>query len=303
MKGLKVEEFKPIHLSTWQEIHFNVLMEYLEFKIKCREEFKEILIAELAEVGFDSFLETDAGIEAYSTENLLKKEAFDVVLDKYRTEADISVEEGHVPKINWNEEWEKYYDPIEVGGDVYVRASFHPPKVGITYEIIINPKMSFGTGHHATTYLMLTHQLNLIHTGKKVIDIGSGTGILAIMASKLGAKEVEALDIDDWCVDNGNENFALNDLPLVKMDLGTIREVAPKGTFDIALANINKNVLLDEMEIYAGLVKPSGYLVLSGFYEQDIEDIVNRANLFGFKIHDQKAKDNWAALIMEKIVV
>lgn len=278
-------------------------MEYLEFKIKCREEFREILIAELAEVGFDSFLETDVGIEAYILDNLVDREAYEGVIDKYKSEAGISVEEGRMSKVNWNEEWEKHYDPIEVGADVYVRASFHVPKEGVTYEIIINPKMSFGTGHHATTYLMLTHQLALVHTGMRVIDIGSGTGILAIMAYKLGAKEVEALDIDEWCVDNGNENFALNDLPLVKMDLGTIREVAPKGTFDIALANINKNVLLDEMEIYAGLVKPRGYLVLSGFYEQDIEDIVNTANLFGFKIHDQKAKDNWAALIMEKTVV
>src|SRR5690606_8271147 len=150
-------------------------------------------------------------------------------------------------------EWEKHYDPIEVGEDVYVRASFHAPKVGVTHEIVINPKMSFGTGHHATTYLMLTHQLNINHEGKRVIDIGSGTGILAIMAQKLRAKEIEALDIDEWCVENGNENFALNGLPATKMGLGTVRQVAPHGKFDIVLANINKNVLLDEMEVYSYL--------------------------------------------------
>ncbi|MEX2593393.1 MAG: 50S ribosomal protein L11 methyltransferase [Anditalea sp.] len=275
-------------------------MEYLEFKIKCREEFKDILIAELAEVGFDSFLETDSGIEAYISEDLFEKEGFGEVISKYRSEADIWVEEGRMPKVNWNEEWEKHYDPIKVGKDIYVRASFHAPKEGVSHEIIINPKMSFGTGHHATTYLMLTHQLNVDHTGKRVIDIGSGTGILAIMAHKLGAKEIEALDIDEWCVENGNENFALNGLSEVKMRLGSIREATPKGTFDIALANINKNVLLDELNIYSALVKTGGYLLLSGFYEQDIEDIREKATTNGFRLMDQDTKTKWSALIFQK---
>src|SRR5690606_15596074 len=159
-------------------------MEYLEFKIRCNEEYKEILIAELAEAGFDSFLETESGIEAYILEDLFDKELYAEVINRYNEVAGVTVEQGRMPKVNWNEEWEKHYDPIEVGEDVYVRASFHAPKVGVTHEIVINPKMSFGTGHHATTYLMLTHQLNINHEGKRVIDIGSGTGILAIMAQK-----------------------------------------------------------------------------------------------------------------------
>jgi len=275
-------------------------MEYLEFKIACNEEYREILIAELAEIGFDSFLETEVGIEAYITEDLFDRHAFDEVIEKYSTVGDISVEEGRMAKVNWNEEWEKNYDPIEVGDEVYVRASFHAPKEGVAHEIVINPKMSFGTGHHATTYLMLTHQLNLDHQGKRVIDIGAGTGILAIMAHKLGATEVQALDIDEWCVENGEENFVLNGLPEVKMGLGTIREVAPQGTFDIVLANINKNVLLDEMEVYAPLVKHEGYLLLSGFYEHDIQDIVDKAQAFGLSLKDQKSKSNWAALVLQK---
>jgi len=275
-------------------------MEYLEFKIACNEEYSEILIAELAEIGFDSFLETEVGIEAYITEDLFDRNAFDEVIEKYRTVGKISVEEGRMAKVNWNEEWEKNYDPIEVGDEVYVRASFHAPKEGVAHEIVINPKMSFGTGHHATTYLMLTHQLNLDHQGKSVIDIGAGTGILAIMAHKLGATKVQALDIDEWCVENGEENFALNGLPDVKMGLGTIREVAPQGTFDIVLANINKNVLLDEMEVYADLVKPAGHLLLSGFYEHDIQDIVDKANAYSLTLKDQKTRSNWAALIMQK---
>lgn len=275
-------------------------MEYLEFKITCTEEYKDILIAELAEVGFDSFLETEEGIEAYITEDLFDRADFDAVIDKYKVEAGLSVTEGRMAKVNWNEEWEKHYDPIEVGEDVYVRASFHAPKQGVAHEIVINPKMSFGTGHHATTYLMLTHQLNIDHSGKRVIDIGSGTGILAIMAHKLGAKEVEALDIDEWSVENGEENFALNGLPDIKMGLGTIREVAPEGTFDITLANINKNVLLDEMEVYADLVKPGGHLLLSGFYEHDIPDILEKAGAYGLELKDQKTRSDWAALVLEK---
>lgn len=275
-------------------------MEYLEFKISCNEEYREILIAVLAVIGFDSFLESETGIEAYITEDLFDRAAFDEVIDQYKVDGEISVEEGRMAKVNWNEEWEKNYDPIEVGDEVYVRASFHAPKEGVAHEIVINPKMSFGTGHHATTYLMLTHQLNLDHHGKRVIDIGAGTGILAIMAHKLGAREVEALDIDEWCVENGEENFVFNGLPNVKMGLGTIREVAPQGTFDIVLANINKNVLLDEMEVYARLVKPAGHLLLSGFYEHDIQDIVDKAEAYGLELKDQKSRSDWAALVLQK---
>jgi ribosomal protein L11 methyltransferase len=277
-------------------------MEYLEFKIKCDEEYKEILIAELAEAGFDSFLETESGIEAYILEDPFDKELYTEVINRYKEAAGIAVEQGRMPKVNWNEEWEKHYDPIEVGEDVYVRASFHAPKAGVTHEIVINPKMSFGTGHHATTYLMLMHQLNVNHEGKRIIDIGSGTGILAIMAQKLGAKEIEALDIDEWCVENGNENFALNGLSETKMGLGTVRQVAPNGQYDIVLANINKNVLLDEMEVYSSLLHPQGNLLLSGFYEQDITDILEKANAHGLQLQDQKTKNNWAALVLKKKV-
>jgi ribosomal protein L11 methyltransferase len=274
-------------------------MDYLEFKITCQEEYREILIAELAEIGFDSFLETEDGIDAYAPEADFDREAFDQLIESYRESAELSLTEGKMPKVNWNEEWEKNYDPIEVDDLVYVRASFHEPVIGFSYEIVINPKMSFGTGHHATTFQMLRHQGQLDHQGKRVLDVGSGTGILAIMAHLLGAREVEAFDIDDWCVDNGNENFDLNGLS-TRMGLGTIRQVNPKGPFDIVLANINKNVLLDEMEIYSGLLVSKGYLLLSGFYTQDIEDLVQAAKVFGLTLIKSSDKDNWAALILQK---
>jgi ribosomal protein L11 methyltransferase len=272
-------------------------MDYLEFKISCREEFREILIAELSEIGFDSFLETEEGIDVYAPSDSFDRESFEGVLSQYQDAASISVKEGKVAKVNWNEEWEKNYDPIAVGDLVYVRASFHPSQAGFQHEIVINPKMSFGTGHHATTYQMLKLQGEVDHQGKRVLDVGSGTGILAIMAHLLGAKEVQAFDIDDWCVDNGNENFALNGMD-IQMGLGTIRDVNPSGLFDIVLANINKNVLLDEIPIYAGLLKPDGFLFLSGFYTPDVDDLMEIASPLGLKLEKQSERNQWAALVL-----
>jgi ribosomal protein L11 methyltransferase len=276
-------------------------MQYLEFKISCSEPYREILIAELSEVGFDSFLETDEGLDAYILEDALVRNAYQEIIKKYREAASIKVVEGKMDKINWNEEWEKHYDPIAVGDQVYIRASFHQARPEFKYEILINPKMSFGTGHHATTFLMISHQLNLDHQGKRILDIGAGTGILAIMAYKLGAKEIEAFDIDEWCVENGDENFKLNGISHVNMGKGTVRQINPKGKFDIVLANINKNVLLDEMEVYGNLVKKGGNLLLSGFYGHDIQDILKKASSFGLELVNEKTKDGWAALVMEKI--
>lgn len=278
-----------------------IAMQYLEFKISCKESYREILIAELSEVGFDSFLETDEGIDAYIQEEVLNRTAYQEIIDRYEEVAFIKVMEGKMAKVNWNEEWEKHYDPITIGDQVYVRASFHDSKPEFKYEILINPKMSFGTGHHATTFLMISHQLNLNHQGKRILDIGAGTGILAIMAHKLGAKEIEAFDIDEWCVENGNENFELNSMSHVRMGKGTVREVNPSGEFDILLANINKNVLLEEMKGYSRLVKKGGNLLLSGFYEHDIADILKKANAFGLELVDEKIKENWAALVTKKI--
>uniref|UniRef100_UPI0040474D51 50S ribosomal protein L11 methyltransferase n=1 Tax=Algoriphagus sp. TaxID=1872435 RepID=UPI0040474D51 len=274
-------------------------MEYVQVTLTCLEEYREILIAELAAIGFDSFLETETGIEGYVLQEQFSRDSFDEVISTYRESAALTVVEGVLPKVNWNEEWEKNYDPIEVGKLVYVRASFHSPQPGFQYEIVINPKMSFGTGHHATTFQLLSLQGNIDHQGKRVLDVGSGTGILAIMAHLLGAKEVEAFDIDSWCVDNGNENFELNGLS-TQMGLGTIREVKPKGPYELILANINKNVLLDELAIYTSLLAPHGILLLSGFYSEDIDDLNQAASLNGLHLTTQSTKDNWAALEFQK---
>ena len=274
-------------------------MDYVQVSITCLEDYREILIAELAAVGFDSFLETETGFEAYVPQDQFSRDSFDEVIATYREPAALTLLEGIMPKVNWNEEWEKNYDPIEVDQLVYVRASFHSPQPGFQYEIVINPKMSFGTGHHATTFQLLSMQGKIDHQGKRVLDVGSGTGILAIMAHLLGAKQVEAFDIDSWCVDNGNENFDLNQVA-TRMGLGTIREVQPKGPYALILANINKNVLLDELEIYASLLTDQGLLLLSGFYSEDIADLVQAASTQGLSLTMQTTKDNWAALCLQK---
>jgi ribosomal protein L11 methyltransferase len=274
-------------------------MDYVQVSITCLEDYREILIAELAAVGFDSFLETETGFEAYVPQDQFSRDSFDEVIATYREPAALTLLEGIMPKVNWNEEWEKNYDPIEVDQLVYVRASFHSPQPGFQYEIVINPKMSFGTGHHATTFQLLSMQGKIDHQGKRVLDVGSGTGILAIMAHLLGAKQVEAFDIDSWCVDNGNENFELNQVA-TRMGLGTIREVQPKGPYSLILANINKNVLLDELAIYASLLTDQGLLLLSGFYSEDIADLVQAASAQGLSLTMQTTKDNWAALCLQK---
>lgn len=274
-------------------------MEYREFKILCLEEYREILIAELSEIGFDAFLETEEGFECYFPTDSFSSAPFQAIIDRYRIPAHLCYQESTTQKVNWNEEWEKNYDPIEVEDLVYVRASFHPSRADFRHEIVINPKMSFGTGHHATTYQMLKLQHQIDHRDKRILDIGSGTGILAIMGFLLGASSIEAFDIDDWCVENGNENFQLNKVPAT-MQLGTIRAVKPKGSFDILLANINKNILLDELPLYAPLLKSGGYLLMSGFYEEDSQELIQKCSTLNLSVVQESSRNTWVALWMKK---
>jgi ribosomal protein L11 methyltransferase len=179
-----------------------------------------------------------------------------------------------------------------------VRATFHPSGAADhKHEIVINPKMSFGTGHHATTYLMLEWQNEIVHKGKRIMDAGSGTGILAIMAMKLGANSVTAFDIDEWSAANGKENFEINGFPGLDMQIGDIRSVKTLEKYDLILANINKNVLLDEMEVYAQKLFPGGQLLLSGFYEADIPDIRQQAEKHSMVLKGEKIRNQWASLL------
>lgn len=273
--------------------------QYIEVKFTCSEEFKEILIAELYTSGFDSMMETDEGIDAYVLVEEYDPEVLNQLTEKYK-EASISYSTSEFENKNWNEEWEKNYDPIVVEDKCLVRATFHESFGDYQYEIIITPKMSFGTGHHSTTYLMLKHQMGIDHQDKRVLDAGCGTAILAVMAAKLGAKEVIAYDIDEWSIENAPENVALNNCDNIKVLGGTIETIDIQGEFDIILANINKNVLLDELEAYTKFTKVGGTVVLSGFYVNDNDDLIARANEYGLQLVGQNEKNDWSSLIFVK---
>ena len=275
------------------------LTQYVEVKFTCTEEFKEILIAELYNLGFNSMMETEVGIEAYVLIPDYNQKTLDEIVDKYK-EAAISYITSEFENKNWNEEWEKNYDPIVVEDKCLVRATFHKSFGNYPYEIIITPKMSFGTGHHSTTYLMLKHQMGINHEEKRVLDAGCGTAILAVMAEKLGASEVIAYDIDDWSIENAPENVALNDCKNIEVFGGTIRTVPLKGQFDIILANINKNVLLDELGEYSRYLEFGGYVILSGFYVHDNDDLVARADEFDLQLVGHNKKNDWSSLIFIK---
>lgn len=271
-------------------------MSFIALNITCNEEKREFLIAELSLFPFDAFEETETGLLASCEAHLWNEEEVTEVLTRYGVT--FSVEE--VEKVNWNEEWEKNYDPVIVADKCIVRASFHQPRPEFPYEIIITPKMSFGTGHHATTYQVLKYQLGLNHEGKKVIDVGCGTGALAIMAYKRGARNITAVDIDDWCIENSKENFEINECTHIKLQLGGIEVVPETEQFDIMLANINKNVLLAQMHDYSIRIKSGGTLILSGFYVEDIPDLLEEASKQGLKPNEQSERNRWAMLALLK---
>ncbi len=275
-------------------------MYHTRLHVLCEPDYAEILMAEISEAGFDTFLETETGFEAYVELENYDKEYLQSIKDKYVTQTSIVFYQDRIQKKNWNEEWEKAYEPIIVEDTCLVRASFHTLPKTYQYEIIITPKMSFGTGHHQTTYLMLKNQLTMDHSNKRVMDAGCGTAILSIMAAKLGAKEVEAFDIDEWSVENGKENIEVNGCTNIRHQQGKLNELTFSGTFDIILANINKNVLLEELVLYQQYLSANGLLLLSGFYTEDIPDLVAAALPYGLTEVQHDNRENWAALLLKK---
>lgn len=276
-------------------------MDYLEIKLTASAEFSELLMAEMAEIGCESFTEHDEGLNAYIPKDDFSEEAFLAILDKYKVLTAIAYSIETLEKKNWNEEWEKSYDPIVVGNAIRIRASFHEPDPSFTYDLLINPKMSFGTGHHETTWLVMNEQLNLPHQGISLMDVGCGTGILAILGAKLGAKSVTAFDIDEWATENTRENFSLNDVnEQVDIFQGTITEVEPERMFQGILANINRNILLEQIQAYVGHLAPGGWLVVSGFYETDRSDIEKCAGENGLVTIRHNTRNQWATVVFEK---
>ncbi|QJW92030.1 50S ribosomal protein L11 methyltransferase [Spirosoma taeanense] len=275
-------------------------MNYIELNLRVSLDYTDILTAELAELGFESFIETDEGLNAYITEPAFDETEIQKLVAKYADQTAIAYEVSSLEKRNWNAEWERDYESIEVANSVRVRASFHQPDARFRYDIVINPKMSFGTGHHETTAMMLEQQLSLDFTGKTVLDVGSGTGILAILAAKMGAQSVLAFDIEEWAVENARENAELNACPQVTVLQGTIADVDSSNRYDVILANINRNVLLAEIPAYVGLLNSAGYLLVSGFYEHDAADIQQKAIETGLTLIQDMAIREWTSLLFQK---
>lgn len=242
------------------------------------------------------FMETDKGFETDAEESEIDIDQLDAVREKYAHVKPLMFTLSSVEKQNWNETWEKNVTPVMIDDQCVIRAEFHKIAGTFPYEIIITPKMSFGTGHHQTTYLMVKSQLSIDHENKRVMDAGCGTAVLSIMASKRGARLVEAFDIDEWSMVNGQENALLNHCNNIRIRQGTIVDFVWPEPFDIILANINRNILLKEMESYARLLAPQGILQLSGFYLADVPDLVQSANVHGLSPIGQDEREQWATL-------
>ncbi|GAB3539802.1 50S ribosomal protein L11 methyltransferase [Spirosoma fluminis] len=276
-------------------------MNYIELQLHLSPDYADILTAELAELGYESFVETDEGLNAYITEPDFNQDSLNELVAKYADQTAIAYEVSSLEKRNWNAEWEREYEPIEVANQVRVRASFHPLDARFRYDIVINPKMSFGTGHHETTAMMLEQQLGLDVEGKTVLDVGSGTGILAILAVKMGARSALAFDIEEWAVENARENAGLNGCPEVDVFQGTIADVESTSRFDVILANINRNVLLAEIPTYVTLLNTNGFLLVSGFYEQDAVDIQQKAVDVGLTPVRTLIRNDWTSILFANL--
>lgn len=275
-------------------------MNYIEydFKINPIEPGNEILIAELGDLGFESFVENEQGILAYIQQTEWNNQLLDAVQILNSAEFSITYTYKIIEQVNWNEEWEKNFNPIEVDGRVSIRAPFHTNPM-LTYDIVIEPKMSFGTGHHETTHMMIQHLLEIDLIDKKVLDMGSGTGILAIFTEMRGATEIDAIDIDNWCFENAIENLERNNCQFINVYKGDVGLLNNKN-YDIIIANINRNVLLADMHQYANCLNKNGMLLLSGFYTQDIDVLVNETATYGLQLISQKERNNWASLKLIK---
>lgn len=270
-----------------------IYLEYI-FEVSPKNPAVEILIAELSEVGFDSFVETDKGLEAYVQKELFDAEGFEDIFILKSNEFTITYTVSEIEQVNWNQEWEKNFNPIVVDEKCTVRAPFHnTPKTD--FEIVIEPKMSFGTGHHATTYMMIQHILKLDVANKSVLDMGCGTGVLAILAAMKGAKPVDAIDIDNWCYLNSIENCERNHTTSINVYEGDVTLLKDKK-YDVIIANINRNILLKDIPTYASCLNKNGVLLLSGFYSEDIPIINNKCEAGALKFVENLEKDNWVAV-------
>lgn len=271
-------------------------MDYLEFKfvVEPVQPASEILIAELGLAGFESFVENEDGVTAYIPKEEFEAEALAGIHILQSNEFDISYSQTEIEQVNWNIEWEKNFHPIIVNEECGVRAPFHQ-KPDVKYDIVIEPKMSFGTGHHATTHMMIQFILENDFEGKTVLDMGCGTGVLAIVAEKKGAVAIDAIDIDNWCYQNSLENAARNACENISVYEGAA-ELLKGKKYDSIIANINRNILLEDIKTYSKCLDNFGELYLSGFYSKDIPAIRKECEKHQLHLVKDLEKDEWVAL-------
>lgn len=269
----------------------------IDFNISPNETYiADVLAMQLSEIGFDTFVTLNNGMQAFVSEFNYNQALLDDLLSNFEFEAQISYTVEMIPSKNWNEEWEKhYFEPIVIDNACVIHSSFHKNVPKAKYDIVIDPKMSFGTGHHETTSLVIAQMLRTDFVSKRVLDMGCGTSILAILAAMQGAKEVVAVDIDPWCTENSAENIALNKVENVQVLLGGA-EVLEGMKFDIILANINRNILLNDIPHYAACLDKGGELYMSGFYSEDVAQIEGVATKFGLELKLQHQMNNWTVL-------
>jgi ribosomal protein L11 methyltransferase len=271
----------------------NIYLGY-HFTVEPKELGSEILVAELGELPFESFIDSDLGIVAYIQKDLWNEDILDDLFILKSPEFTISYKIEEIDQVNWNEEWEKNFEPIDVDGKCHVRAPFHP-KTDAEFDIIIEPKMSFGTGHHETTHMMIQHLLEMDVDGLKTLDMGCGTAILAILAEMKGAQPIDAIDIDNWCYLNSIENAERNNCKHITVYEGDAALLNDKK-YDLIIANINRNILLNDMQSYVDCLNSKGTLLLSGFYEEDIPFIDASCTEKGLTYIKKFGRNNWVSL-------
>jgi ribosomal protein L11 methyltransferase len=253
-------------------------------------EVKDILIAQLSEAGYDGFEDNDNELKAF----ILADEYDENIVQEIASSHHLSFSKQDIAEQNWNQVWESNFEPVMVDDFVAIRADFHQPITGVEHEIVITPKMSFGTGHHATTYMMMQQMRCIDFKGRTVFDFGTGTGVLAILAEKLGAASITAIDNDDWSIDNAAENINKNNCS--KIHLEKADKASWHTHFDIILANINKNVILDSLMVLSAQLEKGGLLLLSGLLVEDEQDILNAMQQYRTAYEGKMVRGNWICL-------
>lgn len=275
-------------------------MQYLEVTFTVNpvsETANDIIAALAAELGFESFVESEQGTIGYVPINQYDEQALNEALADFpMPDTKVTFTTCEMEDKNWNEEWEKhFFEPIVVDSRCVIHSTFHKDYPKADFDIIINPQMAFGTGHHQTTRLIISYLLDIELNGKTVLDMGCGTSILAILASMRGAKALTAIDIDEWCVNNSIDNLALNNINNIKVFQGDASSLASEGPFDVIIANINRNILLADMQYYVARMNQGGEIYFSGFYESDLPMIQAEAERLGLRYISHRVEKDWTA--------